>query len=255
MVEPRSMISTMGTQRHYPNAPIAEAIIDLRVELATDITVADLEKVQVGQEDAYPTRLDRNVVRGQMQVGRRVSASATTEQIGYVFRSRDEKQIFQGRLDGFTMSRLSPYQCWESFRDEARRQWNIYRAAVSPQRITRVAVRYINRIDIPLPLEDFSDYVRTVPEVSPDLPQELAGYFMRLDIPMEDIKSRCLLNEAMVEPAAPNVVSVILDIDVFRTEDVPTEEDGLWGFIEELRSRKNSVFEACITDKARELFQ
>jgi len=257
MDEPSSMIVSMGAQRHYPHAPITEAVIDLRVELAMDITVADLEKVQVGQENAYPTKLKRNVAMGQMQMqpGQQVSAAATARQVGYVFKSRDEKQIFQGRLDGFTMSRLAPYECWETFRDEARRQWDIYRAAVSPQRVVRVAVRYINRIDIPLPLRDFKDYVRTVPEVSPDLPQGLAGYFMRLDIPMEDIKSRCLLNEAMVEPAAPNVVSVILDIDVFRTEDVPTEESTLWGFIEELRSRKNSVFEACITDKARELFQ
>ena len=125
----------------------------------------------------------------------------------------------------------------------------------SPQRIVRVAVRYVNRIDIPLPLGDFNEYLRTVPEVSPDLPQGLAGYFMRLEIPMDDIKSRCLVNEAIIEPSVPNVVSVVLDIDVFRTEDLPTEEDEIWSFIEDLRARKNSVFEACITDKARELFQ
>lgn len=252
---PRSMITGMCTGRHYPNAPITEAIIDLRVELAPDITVTDLEKIQVGQEDAYPTKLNRNVAMGQMRVGPHVSASATAEQVGYVFKSRGGKQVFQGRLDGFTMSRLAPYECWEAFRDEARRQWDVYRAAVSPQRVVRVAVRYINRIDIPLPMVDFKNYLRTVPEVSPDLPQGVAGYFMRLVIPLQDIKSRCLLNEAVVEPAAPNVVSVILDIDVFRTEDVPADEDGLWEFIEELRLRKNLVFEACITDKARELFR
>ena len=175
--------------------------------------------------------------------------------MGYLFKSGDERQVFQGRLDGFTMSRLAPYECWETFRDEARRLWNVYRGAVSPQRVVRVAVRYTNRIDIPLPLRDFKDYLRTVPEVSTDLPQGLAGYFMRLDIPMEDIKSRCLLNEAIIEPAAPNVVSVVVDIDVLRTEALPTEEDEIWRFIEELRVKKNSVFEACITDKARELFQ
>lgn len=245
----------MAKQRHYPNAPITEAIIDLKVELPSGVTVADLEKVQAGQEEAYPTKQDRNLFMGKMQVGKQVSASASSEHLGYLFKSADEKQIFQARLDGFTMSRLAPYECWETFRDETRRLWDAYRGVVNPEKVVRVAVRYVNRIDMPLPLGDFSDYLRSVPVVSADLPQALAGYFMRLAIPLEDINSRCLLNQAIVEPAAPDVVSVVLDIDVFRTEDLPEDEADLWEFIEELRHRKNAIFEACITDKARELFQ
>lgn len=122
-------------------------------------------------------------------------------------------------------------------------------------KVIRLAVRYINRIDLPLPVHDLKDYLRTVPEVSPDLPQGLAGYFMQVAIPQEDIKSTVLLNETIVPPAKPDVVSVVLDIDIFRTEDLPSEEEPMWGLFEELRIRKNSVFEACITDRTRELFQ
>lgn len=245
----------MAKQRHYPNAPITEAIIDLKVELPSGVTVADLEKVQAGQEEAYPTKQDWKLFMGQMQVGKQVSASASSEHLGYLFKSADKKQIFQARLDGFTMSRLAPYERWETFRDETRKLWNAYRGVVKPDRVVRVAVRYVNRIDIPLPLRDFGDYLRSVPEVSPDLPQALTGYFMRLEIPLEDINSLCLLNEAIIKPAAPDVVSVVLDIDVFRTADLPSDDASLWEFVEELRHRKNSIFEACITDKARELFK
>lgn len=255
MDEPRSKIAQMDPQRHYPKAPITEAIIDLRVELPSDIGLEELRRAHAGQEQGYPHIKQMNLAFGQMHLGDEVTTTASTKPVGHLIRSGDGKQIYQARLDGFTMSRLAPYERWETFRDEARRLWNVYKAAVSPQRVVRVAVRYVNRIDIPLPLHDFKDYLRTVPEVSPDLPQGLAGYFMRLEIPMEDIKSRCLLNEAIIKPAAPNVVSVVLDIDVFRTEDLPTEEDEIWGFVEDLRIQKNSVFEACITDKARELFQ
>ena len=245
----------MAKQRHYPNAPITEAIIDLKVELPSGVTVADLKEVQAGQEEAYPTTQHRNLVTGQMQFGKQVSASASSEHLGYLFKSSDETQVFQARLDGFTMSRLAPYECWETFRDEARRLWDAYRAVVKPEKVVRVAVRYVNRIDMPLPLTDFCDYLRSVPVVSADLPQALAGYFMRLEIPLEDINSLCLLNEAIVKPAAEGVVSVVLDIDVFRATDIPDDEEELWKFLEELRHRKNSIFEACITDKARELFQ
>ena len=62
-----------------------------------------------------------------------------------------------------------------------------------------------------------------------------------------------LLNETVVPPAKPNVVSVVLDIDVFRTKDVPRNDSDRWTFFEMLHTRKNDVFEASITDATREL--
>jgi uncharacterized protein (TIGR04255 family) len=245
----------MTSQRHYKNPPITEAIIDIRVELSPKFAVSGLNKAHNGLEGDYPTVQERHAAFGQMQIGPQVSATAGSQHIGYLFRSCDDKQIYQARLDGFTMSRLAPYENWKALRDEARRLWDIYRSVAKPAKVTRLAVRYINRIDIPLPLKDFKDYLRTVPEVSPDLPQGLAGYFMQLTVPLEDIKSLALINETIIESASENVVSVVLDIDVFRTADLPADEENMWTFFEELRACKNHIFEACITDKTRELFQ
>jgi uncharacterized protein (TIGR04255 family) len=245
----------MITQRHYKKPPITEAIIDLRVELPPEIGLAELKNTHSGEEAAYPKVEPRHVAFGQMQIGAQVSATAGSQQIGYLFHSGDGKQIYQARLDGFAMSRLAPYESWNALRDEARRLWNVYRAAAKPSKITRLAVRYINRIDIPLPLGDFKEYLRTLPEVSPDLPQQLAGYFMQLVIPQEDIKSLALINETIIDPANQNVVSVVLDIDIFRTTEPPSNEKDIWDCFEQLRERKNEVFEACITVKAQELFE
>lgn len=245
----------MIAQRHYQKPPITEAIIDFRVELPTEIGVNELNKAHGGEEATYPSVEQLHAAFGQMQVGPQVSAIAGSQHIGYLFRSVDGKQIYQARLQGFTMSRLAPYESWNTFRDEARRLWDLYCSVAKPSRIVRLAVRYINRIDIPLPLNDFKNYLRTVPEVSSDLPQGLAGYLMQLAVPLEDIKSLTLINETIIEPANQNVVSVVLDIDIFRTADLPADEESTWAFFEELRFHKNKVFEACITDKARELFQ
>jgi uncharacterized protein (TIGR04255 family) len=153
------------------------------------------------------------------------------------------------------MHRLAPYESWESFRDEARRLWDIYYRVARPRKVVRVAVRYINRLDLPLPVLEMKDYLRTSPEVSPDLPQRLAGFFMQLIIPQEDIKATLPLRETTGEPPAPDVASVILDVDVFRTDDLPSDEDGVWGVVEDLGRRSRQVFEACITEKTRELFR
>lgn len=245
----------MIAQRHYKKPPITEAIIDLRVELPPGVGLAELKNTHSGEEAAYPRVEPRYVAFGQMQIGPQVSATAGSQQIGYLFHSGDGKQIYQSRLDGFAMSRLAPYENWNALRGEARRLWEIYRSVAKPSKLTRLAVRYINRIDIPLPLSDFKDYLRTVPEVSPDLPQQLAGYFMQLVIPQYDIESLALINETIIEPASQNLVSVVLDIDIFRTTDLPSNEEDIWAFFEQVRFRKNEVFEACITAKARELFE
>jgi uncharacterized protein (TIGR04255 family) len=64
-----------------------------------------------------------------------------------------------------------------------------------------------------------------------------------------------VLNEAMVPPPRDNVASVLLDIDLYRDTDIPTEDEAIWAIFEQLRVRKNEAFEACITDAARKLIR
>jgi uncharacterized protein (TIGR04255 family) len=126
---------------------------------------------------------------------------------------------------------------------------------LEPLAVLRLAVRYINRLDIPAQKIEIKDYFRTMPEVSPDLPQLLVGFFMQLRIPHEDLSCEMLLNQAIVPPPRADTVSVVLDVDLFRTADVPSDEDAIWDYFEKLHVRKNAVFEACITERTRELIQ
>jgi uncharacterized protein (TIGR04255 family) len=72
---------------------------------------------------------------------------------------------------------------------------------------------------------------------------------------LTDIKGGSVINQTIIEPANPAVVSLVLDIDVFRTVDIPQTDPELWNLFEQLRKKKNEVFEACITDAARRLFR
>lgn len=239
---------------YYPNPPITEAIIDLRVTPSDGKTLDDLRAVQTGL-DEYAKRETIHVAVGRMEFGKKVSASAASEAAGVIFHSSDGKQIWQSRFNGFTFSRLAPYERWQLFRDEARQLWVRYREKLQPPSITRLAVRYINRIDLPCEHTDIDRYFKTKPVASPELPQVLAGFFMQLRIPQEDLKAEALINQTMVPPAREGVVSVVLDVDLFRSTDVPSDEEDIWHFFEQLRDRKNSIFESCITDQTRELFQ
>jgi len=244
-----------GSSTHYSKAPLTEAVLDIRVELPGEITLQELKDVQIGEEEKYPRREDCFIVVGQMSVGTQVGASAKQTPNGYRFVSQDNRQIFQARVDGFTFNRLAPYETWESFRDEARRLWEIYRPIANPKNIKRLALRYINRLDLPLPLKDFKDYLRTIPEISPDMSQGLSGYFMQLQLPQPDLEAMLVLNQTLIPPPSPNLVSVVLDFDLFCKDNVPSEDQDIWKRFEILRIRKNEVFEACITNKTRRLIR
>ncbi len=246
----------MNRELHYNNSPLTEAVIDIRVTLPDGVTLDTLASLEIGQASAYPTRRDQMYVEGQFSVDpENPPASGIRTQRGFAFLSADERQIFQARLDGFTFSRLAPYENWDSFRNEARRLWEMYRSVATPKSIDRLAVRYINRLDLPMVFNDFNEYLRTVPVVSADLPQGLNGYFMQLNIPYEDLSATLILNQALLPPTIPDKVSVLLDIDIFRNIEIPDDEVFVWDFFEALRTRKNDVFEACITERMRELIR
>jgi uncharacterized protein (TIGR04255 family) len=236
----------------YENAPILEALIDIRVELPPAVTTETLASLHPLVQERYPQRQERIDFEGRFSLKEDVAASSERRLVGYSFSSEDGKQILQARLDGFTFSRIKPYGTWLELRDESKRLWEIYRSATTPTRIVRIAVRYINQIDIPAELINYKDYFRTTPEVSPVLPQGLSGFFMQLHFPQEDFEGMVVLTQTRVSPRAAGTDSVVLDLDVFKLGAISAED--IWSLLETLRDRKNQFFEGSITDKTRELF-
>jgi uncharacterized protein (TIGR04255 family) len=62
------------------------------------------------------------------------------------------------------------------------------------------------------------------------------------------------INSGIVPPPLEGHLSIMLDIDVGRDHDLPQRDEGLLSLLQEFRIEKNRVFEACVTDRARELF-
>jgi len=235
---------------------LTEALIDIRVSLPDSVTLDKLATIEPKVATDYPKRRSQFSGEFQFSAGPSSAASVAQRTIGFAFGSADDRQLFQARLDGFTFNRLAPYERWETFRDEARRLWGVYRATVAPEAITRVAVRYINRLDLPSSLHDFADYLSTYPQIAESIDSGLSGFLMRLEMPQTDINSVLILSESLVPAAAADHdgPAVVLDIDLFRVlERSVVGDDELWEILDVFRSRKNKVFEACITDKTRGL--
>lgn len=241
----------------YPHAPIAEAVIDIRVTLPESVDLDALAKVGDAESSAYPIARKRMEYQSEMSFAdEQVTTTDSTQQVGHVFVSTDEKQVFQSRLDGFSFSRLAPYESWEPVETEAFRLWRVYRDVTKPEAITRVAVRYINRI--PLPSSDpfeLDQYLRTFPEISSDLPQLVESYLMQVQIPLPEYSATLMMIQTTL--VQPDGYFLVLDNDVAKLVDEPYSkgtDDKILHWLRELRHAKNEVFEASITNKTRRLF-
>lgn len=239
------------TSRHYNKAPIREAIIDIRTEGSPSLAPTNFSKVTPPSGYKERQELMLGQVSGHLAAGQ-LTATAKQDPLGYAFVGGEGKHIAEFRVNGFTFHRLAPYQTWEQFRTEAKLLWDLYREVAS-QPINRFGLRYVNQLDLPMPIRDFRDFVRSYPEISTDLTQQLSGFFMQVHIPQQDLGAMLILNESLVPPSSPDIVSVILDIDVFVQVLKPESDEDVWNTLELLRVRKNLIFEACITNNTREL--
>ncbi len=171
--------------------------------------------------------------------------------------SSDSQFVFQAQLTGFTLSRLKPYETWESLVHEAHLAWESYVKVAAPTVITRVAVRYINRVEIPLSaFGQFEDFLTAGPNVPEPLPQGVAEFLSRVVVHEPATGAAVIITQAL-EPENPTnrTAPVILDIDVFKQTEFAVESNDYWELLDRFRILKNDVFFSCLTPKALELFK
>lgn len=241
------------TKRRYKNSPITEAVIDIRLALVPGRTVDSLLPIREQIVSNYPKQSETLKLEGRFGLGQTATQQQTLT--GYRFDSADGKYVLQARVDGFTFSRLAPYEHWEPFEHEARRLWTIYRQYADPVDCIRVAVRYINRIDLPKVPSEMKDYFETYPEISPKMPQIMDGFAMQVLISQGNGIVLSLIQAGVPAPR-PEVASINLDLDLFKESQTDFSTDhSIWLFLNSLRDIADDTFESCITDKARLLFE
>ena len=123
------------------------------------------------------------------------------------------------------------------------------------QTLGRLGVRYINRIDIPVSgsVVEHETFLNVYPKL-PDILGLVGAYAVQAVLRIEDIGCKLTLNSAVVPAPILDHASFIIDQDIAKEVDLPQSDNDIYELLNEIRVRKNNVFEACISDRARELF-
>jgi uncharacterized protein (TIGR04255 family) len=242
----------------FPNAPITEAVIEIKAQLPEETDLKSLESFHDHIKNRFPEKQEQRFLKADFKLSQKdtpITLPTKTGTHGYLFRSHKEKKVVQSKIDGFAFNKLKPYENWELFRSEGRELWELYFKIANPIKIIRIGLRYINRIEVPVPFDDFSEYLLTNPQIAPQLPQEVSHFFMRLEVPNPDIEATAIITQTMDKPTKTQRLPLILDIDVFRITEYVGKTEEMWKAFEKLRDFKNDIFFNSVTEKAKELFR
>jgi uncharacterized protein (TIGR04255 family) len=257
-----SNVATMSVTGKYPhlsNAPIVEAVVDWRAKLPIDFDIEKFKGVANALGPRYKLSDEERGfefgVKFKYQPGDQPQVSSREVGIqGFRFQSEDGLEIANLQQNGFSFSRLKPYTQWDSVFDEAERLWNVYRAVCQPEEISRIAVRYINRIPLPLPVTDFGVYFTVPPVVPPGLPPLISALLYR--VVLNEPASGILTNVTQVlEVPDGGCLPFILDIDAYITKNMDPGDPGIRSHFAALREMKNRAFFGTLTKTTIEMFQ
>lgn len=248
----------MAEYRHLNNAPITEAIIDLRVRLPSEFQVKNFSSLRETLHDQYPGVEERRLITGAfgIEAGKPVMRPPVDKGIeGYLFRSANNTKVVQFKKEGFTFSRLKPYTDWEDVSAKAKDLWELYVAKAFPELVTRIAVRYINHLKIPLPINDFLEYLTVPPRVPDNAPQDVSTFLSRVVVHDLQMDIAANITQALEKSVEPNYATVILDIDVYKRGEFAVGINDIWPVFAQLHDLKNRIFFGSITERTARLFE
>jgi uncharacterized protein (TIGR04255 family) len=246
------------SEQPYKQPPITEAVIELR--FATAIETDDITKVSAALKSLYPLQQPNRGIEVRLNVpppGQQgVTAAHPIETHGNRLSTEDQTQIVLVWPAQFVFSQLAPYPGWDVFFERFCRDWAVWKRTLGYRKITRIGVRYINRIDIPAtaPIIEHEEYLNIYPHMPMDF-QSLMAYSVVAQLPLPDIGCILTLNSSSAPSQLLGHAAFIVDQDIAKDGDPPQNDEGIYTLLNQIRVKKNEVFEACIKPRARELFK
>lgn len=241
--------------KRYRHPPIIEALCEFRFEPGSpwDLAIPGLvyEKVKTG----FPKRrqakaFEVSVAASVEGVEQRVT---TTERIQFL--RDDEKALIQVDRNLVAVNHLKPYPGWQQFLPLIQSGFLAYKEVVRPKGIQRIGLRYINRIEIPGQHIELEDYLQFRPFVGPALPQDFDSFIAGIQIPYDNSRDSLRLQVASTTTETPEVAAILLDLDYFLVQPGQVALNEVFTWLETAHLRVEEVFEACITDHLRAIFE
>lgn len=249
----------MSKPRHLTRAPIREAVIDIQVTPPIPLNTLKEIAVYLNDRPHKQSEMWQSSIAFEFNAEGIGKTDTNTDRssVGFRYAFDGHPYVMLCQTKGFTFSHLAPYGNWDDTSAIAKELWEIYLKVAKPQKVSRIAVRYVNNIPIPLPILDFSEYLKVPPVVPEGLPQTLASFLQRFVIVDGETDTVANVTQVLEEITSASKVNILLDIDVYKAYPlgVTTDTSSVWAILEDLRNYKNNIFFKYLTEKTIGMFE
>lgn len=247
---------TISTIARYRRPPIVEALVDIHVAFAGEPQLA-AKTAMLDESSSYALR------QPMVTTSWRMSASATDVEpgeqtlIGFRYDDKAAGRVVLVRFNGFTFSQQHPYpeNGWADWTVEARRLWSKYANSFRDAVVTRLAVRYINRIVVDSDAKHSDHFL-----VGPRLPMDFGEYrnFLvrtELDVGGQIGATVVLTHAELQAEAGDRGRPFLLDLDISCSASEEISSPIVWDRLEQLHSLVAPIFEGSVTENTRRMYR
>ncbi len=248
---------TIDLNERFPrldHPPIVEAVIHWRARSQKELVRDELQKYLIETLPEYPVVRPQHEIQFDMQLrSEETSQEQRANFHGFRLESADGRDIAQFTRNGFVFSRLSPYEDWMHFAEEAKKLWRIHQKFSNPSEVNRLGVRFINRLT-QINKDNLGEILKSPPQYPNKLVFPISEYLNRTqyDVPCYPYKINIT---QMIQPPMPSeagAFSLILDLDVFTTTPNESDDAILDKRLQEMRWLKNKAFFSLLTEQTIE---
>jgi len=228
--------------------PLREALIDLR--LSESLPVSLVERWKKFNKEGFVNPIVMKQGGFKFEIGKDSPAQASVtsdESFGVRYERNNGAEVLQFRRNGVTLSILKNYTTWEALRTATENAWKQFLEISGPVKISRLAVRYINVLELP-PGEDYDEYLTAGPRIPKPLPQIANGFLQRVLVPFAKADALAIITQTM-ETTSNGSIQAVLDIDVFSECSLDGTSVEIWSRLENFRVIKNDIFFSSLTEK------
>jgi len=242
--------------RHLNRPPIVEALVDLRASVPGDpgTFIALAGKLR----DEFPVNEQQNEVQGTIEIkeGKVVLPHVSPPSFAGVRIANVDKTVYvQFRPDGFTLNNCKVYMGGDQLIDKALSLWEALVERNRPEIVSRVAMRYINRLELPLKDGDpFERYLTSAPKLPRGTPNLVSEFLTRI-VGHDTQRQATAVVIQQLKQQGEQPVSVTVDVDVFRAESFPVDSAALREVLSSLRLVKNNTFFSLLTDETVSFYE
>jgi len=171
------------------------------------------------------------------------------------YKHAERNLLLQLSEDTLTVNELPKYPGWEQMKHDVLEAWCELREAIGPETITRIGLRYINRIERTHLEERASDWLKPSVYIAEYVLRSVSGFLYRLQsVPDPDNRLIVTLGEA-TEASERRGNPIILDIDRIVERSIEIHNDAIMSEITRLHDSVWDVFKASMTLRLERLLK